>query len=203
MSLELWLAFCATEAVLCFTPGPAVLLIVSIALGRGARPSIGAMFGIVAANTLYFALSATGVAATLAASRELFLVLKWGGAAYLIWIGARMLLAPGNTATSAEPVVLMRTFLKGFVVQGANPKALVFFMALLPQFIDPTGAIATQLVILGATSALIELIALSTYALVAIRTGEIAGRRVADWLERAGGALLIAAGARLAAARRE
>jgi len=201
MSLESWIAFCVTEAVLCFTPGPAVLLIVSVALGRGLRPSLGAGLGIVTANTLYFALSATGVAAALVASRALFLMLKWGGAAYLIWLGLRMLLSRRSTEPNARPVILARTFLRGFVVQGANPKALVFFVALLPQFIDPAGSVGTQMLVLGASSVVIELLALTLYSLGAVRARAVAGARVAGLLERIGGGLLVAAGAKLVAAR--
>jgi len=201
MSLESWIAFCVTEAVLCFTPGPAVLLIVSVALGRGLRPSLGAGLGIVTANTLYFALSATGVAAALVASRPLFLMLKWGGAAYLIWLGLRMLLSRRSTEPNARPVILARTFLRGFVVQGANPKALVFFVALLPQFIDPAGSVGTQMLVLGASSVVIELLALTLYSLGAVRARAVAGARVAGLLERIGGGLLVAAGAKLVAAR--
>ncbi len=203
MSLEAWVAFCVTETVLCFTPGPAVLLVVSVALGRGLRPSLGAALGIVTANTLYFALSATGVAAALVASRELFFVLKWGGAAYLIWLGLRMLLSRRSAEVRARPVVLTRTFFRGFVVQGANPKALVFFMALLPQFIDPTASVATQVFVLGTSSVVIELLALALYALGAVRARAVAGAHVAGLLERVGGGLLVAAGARLAAVRSE
>jgi threonine/homoserine/homoserine lactone efflux protein len=137
MSFEAWLAFCVIEAVLCFTPGPAVLLVVSVALGRGLRASLGASLGILTANALYFTLSATGVAAALVASRELFLVLKWVGAGYLVWLGLRMALLRGSREVGAPPVILARSFFRGFVVQGANPKAVVFFVALLPQFIDP------------------------------------------------------------------
>lgn len=203
MSIEAWAAFCVTEAVLCFTPGPAVLLVVSIALGRGFRPSIGAAFGILAGNTLYFALSATGVAAALVASHELFLVLKWGGAAYLIWLGLRMIFSRGSREQIAPPVPVARTFVRGFIVQVANPKALVFFVALLPQFIDPAGSVPAQLLVLGMSSVTIELIALGCYAFGAVRAGRVAGRRVANVLQRVGGGLLVAAGARLAAVQSE
>jgi homoserine/homoserine lactone efflux protein len=203
MSLEAWAAFCVTEAVLCFTPGPAVLLVVSIALGRGFRPGMGAAFGILSANALYFALSATGVAATLVASRELFLVLKWIGAAYLVWLGLRMLLSRDVTDRDAAPAPVARTFIRGFIVQGANPKALVFFAALLPQFIDPSGSVPAQLLVLGISSLVIELGALAFYAFGAVRAGRVAGTRVAGALQRVGGGLLVAAGARLAAVRSE
>jgi homoserine/homoserine lactone efflux protein len=203
MSLEVWAAFCVTETVLCFTPGPAVLLVVSIALGRGFRPSVSAAFGILAANSLYFALSATGVAAALVASRELFLVLKWVGAVYLVWLGLRMLLSRRSGEHDISPIPVARTFVRGFVVQGANPKALVFFVALLPQFVDPSGSVPTQLLVLGVSSVLIELAALATYAFGAARARRVAGARIASALQRVGGGLLVAAGARLAAVRSE
>lgn len=211
MSPETWAAFCVTEAVLCFTPGPAVLLVVSVALGRGFRPGLGASLGILSANTLYFALSATGVAAALVASRELFVALKVCGGAYLVWLGLRLILSAGSRATGprcasepAERAALPgRSFLRGFVVQGANPKVLAFFVALLPQFIDPHAPLSAQVLVLGASSVTIELVALATYAWVAVHVGRVAGSRVVSILERLGGGLLVAAGARLATARPE
>jgi len=203
MSFEAWLAFCVTETVLCFTPGPAVLLVVSVAIGRGFRASVGASLGILAANALYFALSATGIAAALVASRELFLVLKWVGAGYLIWLGLRMVLSRGPREVDTQPVILGRSFFRGFIVQGANPKALVFFIALLPQFIDPTAPVPGQLLVLGVSSVVIEFVALAVYAQGAVRAGRVVGARVAGTLERVGGGLLVAAGARLAAVRSE
>ena len=201
MSLEAWIAFCATETVLCFTPGPAVLLVVSVALGSGLRPSIGAALGILAANTMYFALSASSIAVVLLASHELFIVLKWVGAAYLIWLGLRMLLSRGVVDLNPHPKVLARSFLRGLLVQGANPKAIVFFMALLPQFIDQNHSIPVQVAVLGATSIVIEFGALTAYALGAVRMSRVVGNRASRLLERVGGGLLVAVGARLAVAR--
>ena len=91
-----------------------------------------------------------------------------------------------------------RSFLRGFVVQGANPKALVFFTALLPQFVDPGASIAPQVLILGLSSVAIEIVALAVYAVCAARLRHAAGAGLAEPLERVGGAFLVAAGARLA-----
>ena len=91
VSVSIWLAFCVTETVLCLIPGPAVLLVVSTALGRGLRSGLLAGLGILAANTIYFCLSATGVVAAHAASQDLFVAIRWIGAGYLVWIGLRML----------------------------------------------------------------------------------------------------------------
>ena len=102
MTLEAWLLFCATETVLCLSPGPAVLLVVSLSLVRGGRAGLHAASGILAVNALWFALSATSLAAILVASWQVFFVVKWAGAAYLVYLGVRML-ARGAKATPGAP----------------------------------------------------------------------------------------------------
>ena len=201
MSFESWIAFSVMETVLCLTPGPAVLFVVSVALSRGARAGSAAALGIAAGNVFYFVLSGTGIAAVLLASGALFEVIKTAGAAYLVWLGLRMLLARGATPASPAPQHDRRAFLRAFVVQGSNPKALVFSIALLPQFVDPAGSVAVQLVVLGVTSVVIELAVLGSYIALAVRARRLAGGRLARPLERVGGALLVAAGARLALVR--
>jgi homoserine/homoserine lactone efflux protein len=203
MSFEAWLAFCVTETILCVTPGPAVLLVLSVALGRGFRSAIGASLGILTANALYFTLSATGVAAVLVASREVFLALQWVGAGYLMWLGLCMMLARDRREADALPVLVAQSFVRGVVVQGANPKALVFFLALLPQFIDSSASVLPQVLILGVSSVVIELAVLALYARAAVHARRVAGGRLTTPLKRVGGALLLAAGARLVVARAE
>src|SRR5262245_24345319 len=139
MPVHTWALFCATETVLCFTPGPAVLLVVSLALTRGARAGLAGSLGILGANALYFILSATGIGAVLLASWQLSVLIKWLGAVYLIWLGLRMLLARSQAPLASDdaPRPPMAPLRHGLITQGANPKALVFFTALLPQFVDP------------------------------------------------------------------
>ena len=201
MSLEAWLTFCATETVLCFTPGPAVLFVVSVAMARGTRAGLAAALGILSANTFYFALSATGIAAVIVASSRLFTLLKWLGAGYLVWMGLRMLLSPSGPPVAATPQPVAHSLVRGFVVQAANPKALVFFVALLPQFIDPTAPVGMQVLILGTSSVLIEWMVLSLYVALTVRARAAAGTRWAGSMERIGGGFLVAAGARLALLR--
>jgi homoserine/homoserine lactone efflux protein len=209
MSVESWLLFCVTETALCFTPGPAVLLVVSLSLARGTSAGFRASLGILAANAMYFAISATSVGALLLASWELFTVIKWCGAAYLLWRGIRMIVSP-NGHPAGDPDALahqsttsrLGSFPYGFLTQGANPKALVFFAAILPQFINPERAVGYQLAILGVSSILIELVVLGIYIIACHKTRRLAGNlRYAALLERVGGVCLIGAGARLAAAR--
>jgi homoserine/homoserine lactone efflux protein len=201
MTFETWLLFCVTETVLCFIPGPAVLFVLSTALRRGFASASIAAAGILAGNTFYFALSATGIAAVIVASHAVFGALKWAGAAYLVWLGLRMLLAraPGPAAEpQREHARADRVFHRAFIVQAANPKALVFFVALLPQFINPAGSVPWQILLLGISSVVIEFMVLSLYAALAARARSMTGTRFASSLERVGGACLIAAGARLA-----
>jgi len=203
MTIEAWLAFCATETVLCFAPGPAVLYVISVALARGAAPGIAASLGILSGNAFYFLLSAIGVAGVIVTSHELFALLKWAGAAYLVWMGVRMLLSRQDTRPDAASRVAERSFLRGFIVQAANPKALIFFVALLPQFIDPRLSVGFQVGVLGVSSVLIEFCVLALYVAAAARARALTGGRLAGAVERVGGAFLLAAGARLALARQE
>ena len=162
MTLQTWLLFCVTETVLCFMPGPAVLFVLATALRRGFPSAIAAAAGILAGNTFYFALSATGIAAVIVASHAVFGAVKWAGAAYLVWLGVRMLAARADGAgqPGAAPRKdhhAERVFTRAFVVQAANPKALIFFIALLPQFINPAGGVPWQILVLGISSVVIEL----------------------------------------------
>jgi homoserine/homoserine lactone efflux protein len=203
---EAWSLFVVTETLLCLTPGPAVLFVLAQGLGRGAGASLWASLGILAGNTFYFVLSATSLGAVLVASYDAFFAIKWAGAAYLVWLGLCALRARG-TVLAVRPAVDggggQRLIGRGFAVQGPNPKALVFFTALLPQFIDPAGSLAFQVGVLGATSVAIEFVVLAGYGVLAGRAAQLAeSPLVAAWLERAAGALLIAAGLRIAALRR-
>jgi len=204
MTLNVWLAFTLLETVLCFTPGPAVLFVVSTSLSRGARAGLGGAWGIVACNTFYFLLSALGVAAVILASARLFTALKWVGAAYLVWIGLRMLWSRVRSAEVIEDPRArspLGALVRGFGVQAANPKALAFFVALLPQFIDAHEPVPAQVAILALTSVVIEFGVLAFYVWLSISAGAYAGNRWAAWLQRASGGFLVAAGARLALAR--
>ena len=203
MRWETWLFFIITDGVMSLTPGPAVLFVLSQAIRRGASKSVWGSCGILTANAVYFALSATSLGAIILASSRIFFMVKWLGAGYLIYLGLRNFF--GKTSVLALPEATVQTaggwriFRYGFLLQGANPKALLFFTAILPQFIDPKGAVAFQVFILGTSSILLEFIILFTY-------GQLAGRalpaarslRFEAWTNRIAGSLLIAAGVGLA-----
>jgi homoserine/homoserine lactone efflux protein len=204
MTLDTWLYFCATEALLSLTPGPAVLLVVSHALASGTGAGLRASLGILTANAFYFLLSAIGVGAALVASYELFFAIKWLGVAYLVWLGLSAILRPRRSLPSEPaPHAARRAFAHAFVAQCANPKVLFFFTALLPQFVAPDAPVAEQIAILGASSIAIELGVLAGYAALAARARRAVARpELLPNLDRASGVLLLGAGAGLATLRR-
>src|SRR5438045_3465263 len=131
MAWETWGLFLVTEVVLSLTPGPAVLFVISTALRHGGRRSVWANVGILGGNAFYFLLSAVGLGAVLLASHDAFTVLKWCGAVYLVYLGVRLIFAPGGPVGTeenggegearSEPSAWAISR-QGFVLQAANPK---------------------------------------------------------------------------------
>jgi threonine/homoserine/homoserine lactone efflux protein len=203
MTWQVWLAFVMIEAVLSMTPGPAVLYVLSQAIRRGPVKSVWGTWGILSANTLYFALSATSLGAVIVASYKLFFLIKWLGAAYLVYLGLRsffgkasvMSLPDSRDDSRSGP----RIFRDGFFLQAANPKALLFFTAILPQFIDERHSVVFQILVLGVSSIVVEFFILFAY-------GQLAGRALATArsprfekvTNRVAGSLLFGAGIGLA-----
>jgi homoserine/homoserine lactone efflux protein len=206
MSWETWVLFLITETVLCLSPGPAVLLVLSQALTRGARGSMLSSAGILSANTLYFVLSATSLGALLLASYDLFFLVKWIGAVYLIYLGASAFFEKTSVLVvtrDAGEASTWKLFGNGFVLQAANPKNLLFFTAIVPQFIDMTRPLGLQIAILGVTSVGLEFFILLGYGLLASRATRLATQqRFVAWTNRLAGSMLIGAGLGLAALRK-
>ena len=207
------LMFIAAGWLLNLTPGPDVLYIVSNALRSGTRAGIVAGLGITAGCFVHIFAAAVGVGALLAASATAFTVLKWVGAAYLLWMGARMLLskpsggggsAAAIAAAQAAPAVavpLSKVFLGGFWTNVLNPKVAIFFLAFVPQFIAPgTENKALAFVLLGV---LFNVNAIPVNTGWAIAAGWMARRvgavqRGMHWLDRIAGAMFIGFGLKLA-----
>lgn len=207
MSLEAWLIFLAAETLLCLAPGPAVLMVVSTGLARGAEASVYASLGILGANAIYFALSSAGVGALILASHEVFYAVRWIGVAYLVWLGLRTILgAHGGLSLAGGPRPGRergRLFRTGLVMKLADPKTLFYFVALLPQFIDPRGDVGLQVAILAITSVVVEFGVLAGYGVLAGRLHGYASRPAfARWTDRLSGTFLIGAGVGMAFVRR-
>ncbi|HEY8608498.1 MAG TPA: LysE family translocator [Noviherbaspirillum sp.] len=207
MQWETYLVFIVTTGVVCLTPGPAALLVVAQGISNGWRRSYWAVAGIAVANAIYFALSATGVAALIVASGTLFSVIKWAGVAYLFWLGLGALRSKASamtvTADPARAVTGLRAFWQGLVVELSNPKALLYFVALLPQFVDTARPVAMQMLVFGATCILLDIGAYGLYGWLGSKTQRFtANAGFVRSSNRVAGGLLMLAGAMMATLRR-
>jgi homoserine/homoserine lactone efflux protein len=202
VTLQSWLIFAVAETLLALTPGPAVLFVLSYGLTQGGRASLWANAGILTANAVYFGLSAIGLGALLLASYSIFLIIKYVGAAYLIYLGIQTFRGAGLTLAPEQgpEAVGYRALRRGIALQLANPKAIIFFVALLPQFINPQAAVAPQVMILGMTSVVIEFFVLAGYGYLAGGAALLIRRRkFVKTVNRTSGAALVVAGTGLAA----
>lgn len=207
MTWEQWLIFLPAAFALNVFPGPNNLL----SLSNGARFGLGiafwAGFGRLPAFAAMVVLTALGLGALLAASETAFLILKWAGALYLLYLGIAMMMAratpetePGAHARDRSLATLMR---REFLVASSNPKAIAIFTAFLPQFIQPGDAVWLQLFLMGAAFIVMEIAAMAIYALAGWRLRGLAqSERGLVWINRGSGGALIAAGIALLFSRR-
>lgn len=206
------LLFIAAGWLLNLTPGPDVLYIVTNALRSGARAGVVAGLGITTGCFVHVLAAALGVGALLATSAWAFSLLKWVGAAYLLWLGLRLLLArpaAGPTdlaalAAAQPPASLRAVFLGGFWTNVLNPKVAIFFLAFVPQFIPPeAGHKALSFILLGLLFNINSVPVNSGWALAAAWMARHGGvQRAMGWLDRVAGVMFIGFGLRLALADR-
>jgi threonine/homoserine/homoserine lactone efflux protein len=204
MSLETWLAFTAASTVLVLIPGPTVLLVVSYALGQGWRTSLPMAVGVALGDFTAMTFSMLGVGALLAASASVFTVLKWIGAAYLVWLGIKLWRAGGALAAEPRTSAASRAKMLGhaWLVTALNPKGLTFFIAFLPQFLDPHISFARQMAIFESTFLVLAFTNAFAYALVASRARTlIKNPRAIGAVNKVGGTCLIGAGIAAVAVR--
>ncbi len=197
MSLETWLAFVAAASVLLVIPGPTVLLVVSYALGQGWRAAGPMAIGVALGDFTAMTLSMLGIGALLAASATVFTVLKWIGAAYLVWLGIKLWRAGGrlDAAPRTDRASAVRMLGHAWLVTALNPKSITFFVAFLPQFLDPRAPFATQMAIFEATFLVLAFANAFGYALAASRArGAVRNPKVLGVVNKVGGSLLVCAG---------
>lgn len=205
MQLETWLAFVAASAVLLAIPGPTVLLVISYALGYGRKSAAAVVAGVALGDLTAMTASLLGLGALLAASAELFTIIRWIGAGYLVYLGIRLWCAPvaEPVAADAGETGAGGMLAHAYVVTALNPKGIVFFVAFLPQFLDMTRPLALQMAILVATFVSLASINATLFGLMAASARQTirkpAAQRVAN---RIGGSLLVGAGILTAAWRR-
>lgn len=201
MSFEHWLAFAAASAFLLAIPGPTTLLVVSYALGHGRKTALATVTGVALGDFVAMTGSLLGLGALLAGSATAFMILKWIGGAYLVYLGIRLWRAPVGDSPMADNDNLpeekpFRIMAHAFTVTALNPKSIVFFVAFLPQFITPAAPFLDQVIIFEGTFLALSMVVCLTYVVLADRARRfIRKHSVRKAVNRTGGTLLIAAGA--------
>jgi threonine/homoserine/homoserine lactone efflux protein len=187
-------------------PGPAVTYVVTQSLDKGRTAGLVSALGIAGGGLVHVAAATAGLSALIASSASAFTVVKLVGAAYLIAIGLWRLAGRGDNETSdSEPVAARRLFWQGALVNVLNPKTALFFLAFLPQFVDPDrGAVALQAAVLGVVFVALAVVSDSTYAVVtaALATRLRDSRRAQQVRRYVSGSIFVALGVTAAAARR-
>jgi len=205
MTLDWWFTYLLTTVILSLSPGSGAINTMSTSLSHGYRGAVASIAGLQLGLSLHIVLVGIGLGALISQSLLAFELLKWLGAAYLIWLGIQQWRAAGAVDLHALAGSMPRRqlFRRALLVNLTNPKSIVFLAALFPQFIVPHQPQAMQYVILGVTTVLVDIIVMIGYAMLA--------RRLANWvkapkqmtlLNRIFGSLFMLVGALLATARR-
>lgn len=211
MSLELWLSFVVASLALLVIPGPTVMLVISYVMGRGRKSVLATVPGVALGDLTAMTISLAGAGAVLAASATLFTILKLVGAAYLLFLGIQ-LWRSAPSETHLEPMDPDRDttannthkmFWNAFLVTALNPKGIVFFIAFVPQFVDPATPVLTQFALLEATFVGLATLVVTSWAMLA---GGLRARfrkpAAHKWVNRLGGSFLMGAGLLTALVRR-
>ncbi len=206
MSVELWLAFVAASALMLVIPGPTILTVISYSMSHGRRANLPLVAAVALGDSTALVVSLLGLGALLATSAFWFTVVKWVGGLYLLYLGIRLL---GAGITSAEiaaptaPASRLRLFANTYLVTALNPKGIVFFVAFLPQFINPAADVTRQLWMLVVTFVVLAATNATLYAVFAGSARRLlSSPRAQRRFNLAGGSLLSAAGIWALMARR-
>ncbi|MFV8385673.1 LysE family translocator [Vibrio parahaemolyticus] len=207
MQLDTWIYYTLAILVLTASPGPSSLLCLSKGVSSGFRLALTTALGSLSAITIILTLSFTGLGVVIASSEFVFNIIKWCGAAYLIWLGIQAFRSKQYDFSKSDSALVstshVSAYTSGFIVGSSNPKAIIFFTALFPQFIDPTDSLLAQYAIFAGTFVVFELSWLTFYALLGVKTSNWlfeAGR--AKLFNRLTGGVFISAGVMLSTANR-
>ncbi|MEM8809996.1 MAG: LysE family translocator [Cyanobacteria bacterium P01_G01_bin.38] len=205
MSLELWFAFAIASIVILIIPGPTVLTVISYSLAHGRRASAPLVTAVALGDSTALVMSLLGLGALLSTSAFWFTVVKWAGGLYLLYLGFKSLRAGVSSPRLAAPMVMSsrRLFINTYLVSALNPKGIMFYVAFLPQFTNPTGNIAFQLWLLATTFILLAVLNVALYSVFAASARRLLStHRAQRGFNLAGGSLLSAAGVYALLARR-
>lgn len=198
MPMELWFAFVAASAVLLIIPGPTILTVISYSMSHGQRANVPLVVGVALGDSTALVVSLLGLGALLATSAFWFTVVKWVGGLYLLYLGVKLLragISATELATPAAPASRWKLFANTYFVTALNPKGIVFFVAFLPQFINPSAGVTQQLWVLASTFVAMATLNATMYAVFAGSARKmLTSPGVQRRLNLAGGSLLSAAG---------
>jgi homoserine/homoserine lactone efflux protein len=205
MDLSVWLTYFLAAIVLSVTPGPGVFSSIRSGLHHGVRLGAWNAVGMQVANSIHVLVVAVGLGALLLASETLFTTIKWLGVAYLVYLGIvtwrsepRAFVDEPDSDTTVREV-----FLHGFLVNLTNPKGIIFFVAILPQFIDVARPVALQYAVLAITTFAVDLVIMVGYTALAARVLRVMkDPERLRWMNRGLGGLFVATGIALASFRR-
>jgi len=195
MSYESFFAFCVAAAALALVPGPTVTVIIANSLRYGSRAGLLNVAGTQAGFVIWLGIAAMGLGAAIKLMGTWFDVLRWAGAAYLVWLGIKMLLSKGDLAVAVDRARPRGSFfLQGFVVIISNPKMLVLFGAMIPPFLSKDGNMMQQTLLLVFTFMVIAAVGDTLYALMAGKAGQWLSRSRIRAIEIVSGVCLTAGG---------
>lgn len=204
MNIEVWLAYLATAVIFSVAPGSGTVNSISNGMVYGFRKSLASIVGLQAGLAFHIILVGVGLGAIVAQSEMAFSIIKWVGVVYLVWLGVQKWREKAviSLDTPADNVSTQSLFRQAVFVNMTNPKTIVFLVALFPQFINQNEPQMMQLIILGATTVLVDTCVMLCYVSLASKlTGYIRSSRVMNTLNRVFGSMFIGCGALLASAR--
>ncbi len=204
MDIHVWLAYLVTAVVFSLAPGSGTVNSISNGLSYGTRKSLAAIAGLQIGLSIHIILVGAGIGALVAQSALAFSIIKWVGAAYLVWLGIQKWRDRGSLSTaSTDDSLSGLTLMKNAVlINLTNPKSIVFLVALFPQFIDPTQNQVTQLLVLGITTVVIDAMVMLGYTSLASQMGRfIRSEKVMSKINKVFGSMFVGCGALLATAK--
>lgn len=204
MTLAVWLAFLVAAILIAVTPGPGMAASVATGLRHGYRAALALILGLQAAFLVHLTVVAVGLGALLAGSATAFDLVKFCGAAYLVWLGIQKWRETPHAVGEPPPATRRRgLFLQGLLINLSNPKAVIFIAALVPQFVDAAAPQPPQYLLIAATLCLVDIVVMSACALAAARLGRwLHDPRAQRLQNRLFGSIFIAAGSALALSAR-
>ncbi|MDF2154636.1 LysE family translocator [Vibrio sp. CAU 1672] len=207
MQFDIWIYYTLAILILTASPGPSSLLCLSKGVSNGFRYAGVTALGSLSAITIILTLSFTGLGVVVASSELVFNLIKWCGAAYLVWLGIQALLSRQTDFTQADAggdsIGYLSAFTSGFIVGSSNPKAIVFFTALFPQFIDPQASMFGQYLVFASTFVVFELSWLLFYAFLGVKSSNwLFAKGRAKLFNRLFGGVFVGAGVMLSTTSR-